>query len=128
MRVVGLVRMRQDAIDQRGIDRPRCEIGSRDRRRTFPAARPYIAKRRLSGLQFRSGDHGGQRVEGVMLRVLYDLRGERAARSPTHIRAEHAHRRAWIGSLGRDALPWERKARHRRGDNAERATSIHVVP
>ena len=96
VRVVGLIRMRHDAVGERGVDRRGGERRARDRRRALSAVRADVAQRRLAGRQFRSGDHRRQGIEQMVLGVLRYFGRERACSGGAHIGAECAH--LWSGT------------------------------
>ena len=84
VRVVGLIRMRHNAIRERGIDRRGRKRRARDRRRALSAVRADVALRRLPGQQFRSGDHRRQGIEQMVFGMLGGRRVLNPAARPTH--------------------------------------------
>ena len=73
-----------------------------NRGRPLPAQSPRVSKRRLAGRQLGPGNHRGEGIEDVVLRLLDDVRRERAAGGAGHVRAERGHHRAGAGALRRE--------------------------
>ena len=123
MRVVGFVGMRHDAVGQRGIDW--C-CGKRRADHSDGAVAAMLADitlRRLTGRQFRPGNHRREGIEQVMLGEFGDFIRERARCCAAHIGAERAHDRT--GCLRENTR--RRQAEHQGGGrrHAENAASIH---
>ena len=110
VRVVGLVGVREHAVDERGLHRAgqqrRADDG-RDRTSRFGAGKCQCgAARRELG----SGHHRGHGVEQVVHRLLEHLGGQRAIAGRSHVGAERGHHRA-----GPVCDETQRPQRHRAG-------------
>jgi hypothetical protein len=114
VRVVRLVRMRQHAVRERRFDRPAHDIRRDNRGDFFTAVAFRKLERRAPRQKFRSGDHGGERVENVLLGLLDCRVRQRTVARFAHVRAEPGHR-------GADRIRGQRRyARKSRGYRSPR--------
>ena len=98
--VVGFIGMRQHAVDKRRFRRARGHFRSNNGRRFVGRKVAGVLKRRASRRQVGPGDHGGERVEDMVLRLLDHLIRESAATGFAHIRAELGHNGANANVVG----------------------------
>jgi hypothetical protein len=127
VRVVGFIGVRHDAIGKRGIDR-RCGKGKAcDRRCAFGATFADVTLGRLSGRQFRSGDHRCQRIEQMVFGVFGDIRREGARSGGAHVGAQRAHHGSGTRCLGENARR-QGECRGGRRRHAENVSSVHRDP
>ena len=85
LEVVGLVGVREHAVDQRGVDGRGHDIGGDDGRFRDAALRPRVADRHLSGFETGSRHHRRQRVQNAMPGFPCHVRREAALPRLRHI-------------------------------------------
>ncbi len=94
MGVVGFVGMGQEPVAHRGFDRPAQDVRGNDGRDLLAAIGTGEFVRELAGRKLRAGDHGAQRVQDHLLRLLDDGRRKVMRCGIRHIGAERRHNRA----------------------------------
>jgi hypothetical protein len=72
-RIVGLIGMGHHAIRERRFDRTAYDVGASHRRYLLATVRPRELDCRAPRRQFGAGDHGGEGIEDVMLRLFDDI-------------------------------------------------------
>ena len=85
LEVIGLVGMREHAVDQSGIHRRGHDVGGQDDRFRGAALRACITDRHLSGFQMRSRHHRRQRVQNAMPGFPLHVRREIALACLRHV-------------------------------------------
>ena len=93
VRIVGLVRMREDAVDECGVDRPGHDRRAGDGGDRTSGLRSRQRQRGAARRQLRAGDHRREGVENVMLGLLDDVRRQAAVLCRGHVGAERGHHR-----------------------------------
>ena len=96
VRIVGFVGLREHAIGERGFDRPAEDIRADHRGDFFAAVRPRELNGGATGGKIGTGDHGGERIEEVILHLLDNFFRERTRASLAHVGAEPKHGRAYF--------------------------------
>ena len=121
MRIVGLVGVRQHPVGERRLDRAAQHVRARDRRHRRAAIAAREADRGAARSELRTGDHGGERVEHVVLGLLDHVGGQRPISRFGHIGAERSHHRP-------DRLRARRHAGGERGRDGGAAGLQHASP
>ena len=93
VRVVCFVRMRQHAVDERGIHRPGHDARAHDGGDRAARLRARQRQRGPAGRQLGAGHHRRERVEDVVLRLLDHLGRQPAVLGSGHVAAERGHDR-----------------------------------
>ena len=94
VRVVRLIGMAEHAIYKRRFHGAAQHIRAEDRGNFLAAIVPGKLERRLSGHQFRAGNHGGECVHDVVLGFFGYFFRQRAIARFAHVRTEPRHRGA----------------------------------
>ncbi len=89
--VIGLIGMGQHTVRQGSLHRAANDIRPYDGRDFFARMRARKTDGHLSWPQLRTRDHGGERIQDVMLGLFQDVIRKRPAGSLTHICAEFGH-------------------------------------
>jgi hypothetical protein len=114
--VVGLVRVREHAVRQRGVDGRRPEVGRDDGSLRHAALRAHEADGHLSRPEVRPRHHRPQRVEDAVLRVHEHLGRERLLAGRHHVARELP------GEIGRGGAGRARGSLGRRSGRCSRRT------
>ena len=88
MRIVGLIGMRQHAVDHGGFNGAAEDVRADDGRGLFAGVSFRHRERYAAGRQFATGDHRSQRIQSVMLGFLDHFFGKRTVRGAGHVIAE----------------------------------------
>ena len=90
LEVVGLVRVREHPVRERGVHRCRANVCREDRRLGRSALRANVARGHDAGRQHGAGDHRADGVEDAVLGVAHDRRGQVSIPRRDHVTREPA--------------------------------------